>query len=287
MSSTWCAEYAAERYDEGYERGLHDADAALILTRLLAMHETADLLRYTGPPLARWPCCSGPSMKTAPRSERPGSFTPGAWYACEASSLRAARMTALADELQTAITTLLTELGIGLPAGSHRRAGAYLVEEIAREPQQFVLSADAEALKDSFSQHLRESGAERELESWLRSLRDDPARAYQLATAWMQGLRPPLPRRSNRSFVPETVVLLLTSGIERAERSRAPRPPPKSRDCSASIPAFATGKLSIRIDEFLARLAHVPSPPRPRVPRVPEGTRHEMLEREAGHASSR
>ena len=30
--------YSADRYDEGYERGIHDADAAAILEKLLAMH---------------------------------------------------------------------------------------------------------------------------------------------------------------------------------------------------------------------------------------------------------
>ena len=39
---------AAERYDEGYERGVHDADAAKILGRLVALHSTAGLLRYPG-----------------------------------------------------------------------------------------------------------------------------------------------------------------------------------------------------------------------------------------------
>ncbi|MEE8524090.1 MAG: DNA repair ATPase, partial [Thermoanaerobaculia bacterium] len=44
--------YAAERYDEGYERGLHDQDAALILEKLLSLYSTADLLRYAPRPRA-------------------------------------------------------------------------------------------------------------------------------------------------------------------------------------------------------------------------------------------
>jgi len=37
---------AQERYDEGYERGVHDHDAARLLERLLAMREGAGLLAY-------------------------------------------------------------------------------------------------------------------------------------------------------------------------------------------------------------------------------------------------
>ncbi|MCW5807388.1 MAG: DNA repair ATPase, partial [Deltaproteobacteria bacterium] len=40
---------AQERYDEGYERGIHDADAAKILERLLAMRDGAGLLAYPAP----------------------------------------------------------------------------------------------------------------------------------------------------------------------------------------------------------------------------------------------
>ena len=43
---------AGERYDEGYERGLHDADAAAILDRLLSFRATAGLLRFAPTPRA-------------------------------------------------------------------------------------------------------------------------------------------------------------------------------------------------------------------------------------------
>ena len=44
--------FSAERYDEGYERGLHDADAAAILEKLLALRATAGLLRVSPGPRA-------------------------------------------------------------------------------------------------------------------------------------------------------------------------------------------------------------------------------------------
>ncbi|MEG6659234.1 hypothetical protein V2A87_44710, partial [Pseudomonas aeruginosa] len=39
-------DFAAPRYKEGYEKGIHDHDAAAILVRLLPLRESAGLLRY-------------------------------------------------------------------------------------------------------------------------------------------------------------------------------------------------------------------------------------------------
>ena len=44
-------DFAAPRYREGYEKGIHDHDAALILARLLPLRDSAGLLSHT--PLAR------------------------------------------------------------------------------------------------------------------------------------------------------------------------------------------------------------------------------------------
>ncbi|HEX2061651.1 MAG TPA: DNA repair ATPase, partial [Thermoanaerobaculia bacterium] len=60
-------EEAAKRYDEGYERGVHDHDAARIAEKLRAMLQTAGLLRYT--PSARaaaalfWAYCEDEKLK--------------------------------------------------------------------------------------------------------------------------------------------------------------------------------------------------------------------------------
>src|SRR5690606_10802139 len=44
-------DFAAPRYKDGFEKGIHDHDAALILTQLLPLRESAGLLRYA--PTAR------------------------------------------------------------------------------------------------------------------------------------------------------------------------------------------------------------------------------------------
>jgi hypothetical protein len=42
-------DWASDRYEEGYDRGIHDVDATHILQKLLALRRTADLLRFSAP----------------------------------------------------------------------------------------------------------------------------------------------------------------------------------------------------------------------------------------------
>ncbi|HEY8543404.1 MAG TPA: AAA family ATPase, partial [Acidimicrobiales bacterium] len=68
--------YAAARYDEGYERGVHDHDAALILHQLVVAYQTADLLRW--PPRARALACLFWSLDEGDGGSPGGAVGPGA-----------------------------------------------------------------------------------------------------------------------------------------------------------------------------------------------------------------
>jgi MoxR-like ATPase len=132
---------AASRYDEGYERGVHDHDAILIAEKLRGMMSTAGLLRYT--PSARaaaalfWAFFEDEKLKAS--------------WAIQAQSLKKLdRNTDLADELQAAIDKWLP-----VDCGDTHGAGEYLAHEIAAEPIRFVLSAEAAQLLDRCPEDLR------------------------------------------------------------------------------------------------------------------------------------
>lgn len=59
--------YAAPRYKEGYEKGVHDHDAYLILKSVLPISRQADLLRFPPKP-APWPCCTGTKDRACPKN---------------------------------------------------------------------------------------------------------------------------------------------------------------------------------------------------------------------------
>ena len=128
---------AASRYDEGYERGVHDHDAMLIAEKVRGMLSTADLLRYT--PAARaaavlfWAYFDDEKLKEqwATQARALANLNP---------PLPAERGegTGLAAELQSAIDAWLP-----VDLGDTHGAGAYLFAEIAREPIRFVQRTSA------------------------------------------------------------------------------------------------------------------------------------------------
>ena len=134
-------EFAAARYDEGYERGVHDHDAALIVEKVRGMIRSAGLLRYS--PAARaaaalfWAFFDDEKLK--------------AQWAMHARSVESGGATALQDELREAIARWLP-----VELGELTGAGEYLFHEIAQEPIRFVLSAEAAAFLDRSERDLRD-----------------------------------------------------------------------------------------------------------------------------------
>src|SRR5690606_9831636 len=132
---------AEARYDEGYERGVHDHDAVLILREVLRLRAAAGLLRH--PARARaaarlfWAFGAGPEDRETWRT-RAVSLA----RARDAFGLRGSPAVGeLCAELAGAVGGFLG--GAGLPAGSAAEAGGYLFEELSQAPAGFGTSAEA------------------------------------------------------------------------------------------------------------------------------------------------
>ncbi|SEP80882.1 ATPase family associated with various cellular activities (AAA) [Lentzea xinjiangensis] len=144
------ADAAAERYDEGYERGVHDHDAEKILAVLLRLHAGAGLLRY--PPAAR--AAAQIFWSEQPEERR-------AVWARKAESLARARTIFGGTH---GIAELTAQFGID------DLAAEYLFEELACEPRGFVTSKAARAVIDRFHAVVAEDLRDRDLiEAWLRA----------------------------------------------------------------------------------------------------------------------
>ncbi|MFI6297946.1 DNA repair ATPase [Nonomuraea sp. NPDC050790] len=221
---------AEERYDEGYERGVHDHDAALILDALIRLRDGAGLLRYS--PAARAAAQLFWAFDTDEVSRK--TFT------TRASSLVRARAAFGAHE---AVAALAEELASQITAspGVARAAGEYLVEELAASPPGFVTSKAARGVVEGFRARLGPA-AYRSFEDDLASL-DPPAR-IQLATAWLGAF-------DQSPELPEAIALQLCGDLPR-------------HDSSASVSTVVEGllgahpritdrTLAVRLDEILAR----------------------------------
>ncbi|WP_052440580.1 DNA repair ATPase [Streptacidiphilus anmyonensis] len=171
---------AAERaYDEGYERGVHDHDASLILDALLRLRAGAGLLEHPAEVRAAAQLFWAYGANDAQRA---------AWQR-RARSLVLARTHFGAAGTATALSDLAAELSeaaagftgsLGLPSSS-RRAGEYLVAELADPRDGFATGLAARTLLDGF----RHTDAAPALDADLKALDRDLAARHQLAAAWL------------------------------------------------------------------------------------------------------
>ncbi|MEZ6187361.1 MAG: DNA repair ATPase [Planctomycetota bacterium] len=237
--------YAQDRYDEGYERGIHDHDAALILERLLALYTGAGLLRF--PPRVRAYACLFWAHGDEEQQE--------GWLLRARSLGRlTARlgptpaMDALAQELAAEVAE-----SFEIDPAELAQAGRYLAEELAQETLAFVQSREALELIEAFLQAL---GPERQgLEEDLQALDGDLGAQVGLIRAWLEGFlggkRDDDPRA--RVF-DEASVLILTQGALPYE--------PSAAALEAEVPGLLgqhprihDRSLTLRLDEFLGRLS--------------------------------
>ncbi|WP_458244926.1 DNA repair ATPase [Streptomyces sp. MAI_2237] len=223
---------AEESYDEGHERGVHDHDATAILTTLLRLHATAALLSH--PPAARATAHLFWTHDTTPESR-------DTWTR-RARSLARARETFGPTPV---ITDFCSELGAAIGDAA---AARYLFEELTTGPEGFVLSAGAREFLDKFRRTVGTSAYDED----LTALVDLPARR-QLIEAWLSAYATTSGYADLAADdLAEAIAAELCPDLPRYE-SDAPLTATVEGLRGAHPRITATGTLTLRIDEFLAR----------------------------------
>lgn len=246
-------EKAAERYDEGYERGVHDHDAALLLEALLTLYTSAGLLRFA--PRTRalallfWIYGGEPAQKAAfeKRSRSLGRLRRAFGHSPEMLRLAAE----IGAEVEKHCGTLAIEIG---PA-EKQLAGHYLFEELAHGGA-FATSADAITLRSALLKHLEAKNQRRELEDDLREGNPDRlGDRFHLACAWVAAfLEESDEAMKKRTPSLEEAALLLLSE-RKLERQASEAPAGRMVEgLLGQHPRVHERKLELRLDEFLTRL---------------------------------
>ncbi|MEU6857701.1 DNA repair ATPase [Glycomyces sp. NPDC046736] len=256
---------AAERYDEGYERGVHDADAAAILAEVLRLHKAAGVLRYPSAEraLAQLFWNSG-GLEGKERQ---------AIWSAQARSLARVRdtfgrpdaMAGLIQDVVCALSDFTAATGLGghpqFPLEADERlAVEYLVEELAATGT-FAASGRARDLIASFANHIGPT-AKAGFDEDLRAVESDtPADLHRsvflkwgLAWNWLDAfLAGTEGEKFDRTDLPEAIALLIGS-VETYE---------VEADLTSEVtgllgthPRVDNRVLPLRLDEFLARTGH-------------------------------
>ncbi|MBL8950952.1 MAG: DNA repair ATPase, partial [Myxococcaceae bacterium] len=234
--------WAASHLDEGYERGIHDADAALIAARLTELKASAGLLRY--PARAR-------ALATLFWAEW------GDAHARDVAHRRAMSLGRLqaAWKGTTEAQALIDELAAEMKAGPDSRLAAeYLAHELAEAHPRFVVSGDAVALRDQLRAWLETQGSRADFEADFRALSSHPHVAFNLAAAWLgafAGARAPHLTRA----VPEAAALL-TVDEARVDRHVSSAATTATVDgLLGQHPRLKAGKLELDLPDFMGRLS--------------------------------
>jgi ATPase involved in DNA repair/ATPase family associated with various cellular activities (AAA) len=205
--------YAQDRLDEGYERGLHDADAAKILEKLVALRGSAGLLRFA--PDARalaalyWAALDEDDRAVLhARSRSLGRL--------RAETSYASAQAALAAELEAPISGCAKHLGLSADRGALASASRYLVEELVAEKVRFVASAAADSLCRGLTTFLDDNGSRRAFEDELKALDGHVSERLGVALAYVDAFVGTKKLEHARTFVREAAVMLVTDrGVER------------------------------------------------------------------------
>ncbi|MFE2943665.1 DNA repair ATPase [Streptomyces sp. NPDC059255] len=252
---------AESAYDEGYERGVHDHDATLILGALLRLHAGAGLLRF--PPGARAAAQLFWAHGTTDEARE-------AWTRRAVSMARARETFGLAP----AIAALQAELaGVMAPYGGGAQSAAYLFEELTSGPEGFVTGAGARTLLDTFRRAVGTSAYDDDLaglgddldtkrqivENWLSAyvLSNAPAATDPEATASAAAASPAASPAGQgaglQGDLAEAVAVELCPGLVRHD-SAAPLSVTVD-GLLGSHPRIERRRLTVRIDELLTRTA--------------------------------
>ena len=189
-------QFAAERYQDGYEKGVHDEDATRIFGALAAMQDAAGLLAW-GPTERALALLYWQDGRFGAERE---SLHRRARSALQVQQLFGARdsLVLLEQECTQALAVFAKAVGFELPPSTDgtddaermaslcTQAAAYLVREVANESgaELWVISGAGEDLAAALQRELERRG---QWPDWQRSLEASaPAERWEQARSWVK-----------------------------------------------------------------------------------------------------
>lgn len=259
--------FAAPRYREGYERGIHDHDAALILQALLPLQEKAGVLAFDAKARALavllWNELRAGSDYTFKIATLARHWHSRAQSAASMQRLlgsedaRNALVTEVAQALHTFVQgNQLVHFQTDLAALAQQGAD-YLVQELSSSAPRMHFSTYAEQLLQALQDKLQSDGSWSELDAALRDASQPLATRYDLALHWLHAVarqQTAQGQANNGSYADEAATLaLLHSNVQR-EALRV--------DLRATVTGLLgqhsrihDGQLDLGVDDF-SRRAH-------------------------------
>lgn len=246
-------DFAAPRYREGYEKGIHDHDAALILQALLPLRESAGLLVFE--PAAR-------AFAALYWSQVAGDKEAGLWPERARTAADIQRLlgsddglNALRAEIAAAMVAFAGEHAVGVDPALIPRAAEYLVQVLSAEQPQFVSSRYAGQLVGALREKL---GAARMWDGFaaaLAALEGRIGARWALAMHWVEALARRPEFAASAPYAAEAAAFL---ALDEGFPSK-----PSETDLGTQVvgllgehPRIVEGRMPLSVDDWSARLRH-------------------------------
>lgn len=244
-------DFAAPRYREGYEKGIHDHDAVLLLVVLLPLRDSAGLLVHA--PAARaW---ASLFWTLVGEREDAALWADRARNAHGIDRVFAHRggLAHLREDVAAAMRAEADAQALPVDAAWDAAAADYLIAVLAAPRQTFVYSKYARQLLDALRQRLTAERLWDELQASLIALRDRPGMRWRLAAQWFDALASDPAHAAYIDYLPEAVALLLI-GDEALSRVSEADLRVEVAGLLGEHPRIVQGTLSLGVDDLGERL---------------------------------
>ncbi|HYW09209.1 MAG TPA: DNA repair ATPase [Longimicrobium sp.] len=246
------AAFAAPRYRDGYQRGIHDHDATLLLRAALEQMAADAELAHAPEPRAL-----AALFREATREDDEVK----GWRARVAGAHAMRRLfgsrsaaDALRAEMAERVARFAAEGELPFGAEVAAAAAAYLFDELARADEGLVLSLPARELADALLTRLRDADLLTTFGHTLEEMRGHPPGARYLHVAhWLEALCTDPALAPSARYAPEAAALILTRDRLPRRASHA-RPHTRVEGLLGEHSRIEAGGMTLAVDELLERL---------------------------------
>ncbi|WP_412971724.1 DNA repair ATPase [Glaciecola sp. MF2-115] len=260
-------EYMTARYQEGYEKGIHDSDALQILQALLPIHAKADLLRYA--PEARALAMLFWTHSTASENQKRiwQSHAKSA-YLLSSSFHTIQGFVQLREQLKEEFSAFVTRYQLHFAPSVQIQSAEYLSLELAQSKLAFISSQSAVNIQKQFSEELKKLGHSSDFNNAMLQFNElikqdikpnavvnGLEEQWTLTNAWIFAtLAGKADLEQQKHYVDEATALVLV-GTELPLRSSSINLNAKVTDLLSDHLRIKDSSMSIALDEFNQRLS--------------------------------
>ncbi|WP_274370660.1 DNA repair ATPase [Morganella morganii] len=244
-------DFAAPRYKEGYEKGIHDHDAIAILKKLIPVGESADLLRYN--PTAR--AIAAIFWEQAQTKEYPALWPERARTIMNIQQLfhNDDALLDLQAEIEADISLFLQEHPIVCESYQQTQAAEYLSFALARTPIDLVYSKYARDLVSALQSRLEDAHMWIDFNRSQQNLAGRYAQRWALIKNWLQGLCSMTEFAHLMPYIPGAIAIII---LDKAASSRYSEADLyfKVNGLLGEHPTIENQTLSLSLDNYFSRM---------------------------------